>query len=236
MSNDRFFDDFDLSQTRPDFVVRGNDDYPLPGVAIDASPTLTASINVDWLPHIIGLLNALDQSDAWNGDSSTDWLRSEVNRMIALLSESESNLMSISVGMIIMSICNPGDGWLPCNGDSYSPDDYPALHAVLPDSLKVSSVEFITPDFVNTFPRGTNLYANVGLTGGEAEHTLTVDEMPAHTHGVVKIGTLSDNGVNRFKYAKAFSNGAIDTNSTGGGQAHNNIPPYCYVIFWIRAE
>ena len=122
-----------------------------------------------------------------------------------------------------------------------------------------------------------------GSTGGEAEHTLTLAESPAHTHtrGTMEIrGSLSyiasevadvkSDGSNFSNYPTSgalayinykFSHGAkLDvpatggrgagrdivftgskgwtgaTSSTGGGAAHNNMPPYATYYCWERTE
>lgn len=67
-----------------------------------------------------------------------------------------------------------------------------------------------------------------GETGGEEEHTLTIDEMPAHTHAGVNVtgGTASTRGTTNA--------GGRTTGSTGGGKPHNNMPPYLSVYIWER--
>lgn len=82
-----------------------------------------------------------------------------------------------------------------------------------------------------------------GATGGEASHTLTVGEMPTHTHGfngqnmVVTstspdgmISIVSSGGTNQMKYSANWA-----TASTGSDSAHNNMPPYLAVYAWKRA-
>ena len=76
----------------------------------------------------------------------------------------------------------------------------------------------------------------IGETGGEAEHTLTIEEMPAHSHGVPNVkSTGSDVGE---AYAESWGGGSssrdLFTTSVGGGQAHNNMPPYIKVSVWRR--
>lgn len=79
-------------------------------------------------------------------------------------------------------------------------------------------------------------YSN-GDTGGEATHTLTVNEMPNHTHNVnIGAALAAESGGfglnNGFPVAK--DNISRDTNSKGGGQPHNNMPPYLVVAIWKR--
>lgn len=88
-------------------------------------------------------------------------------------------------------------------------------------------------------------YTN-GSTGGEAAHTLTVDELPSHNH--VGLYESSNNGVLMWQSYNGGSDRIINgnthssdgttpdiyTGSTGGGKAHNNMPPYLVVYMWKR--
>lgn len=77
-------------------------------------------------------------------------------------------------------------------------------------------------------------YSN-GATGGEATHTLTIDEMPSHSHNVVERWSQANGGWASFRTgtSSVLTNGPI-TDATGGGQAHNNMPPYLVVYMWKR--
>lgn len=72
------------------------------------------------------------------------------------------------------------------------------------------------------------------ITGGEVEHTLTVDEMPSHTHTTrlntgVTMGNVS--GVHTFVHQSSAND---PTDATGGSQPHNNMPPYIATNIWKR--
>ena len=76
-------------------------------------------------------------------------------------------------------------------------------------------------------------YSN-GATGGEATHTLTVNEIPAHSHSL-KRGTDGNSWFGLTgKEPSADPPYAVSTSETGGGQAHNNMPPYLAVYVWKR--
>ena len=99
-----------------------------------------------------------------------------------------------------------------------------------------------------------------GGTGGEAEHTLSESEIPAHTHGSKSLSgyvqgvllddgaTITRSGIVTVSVSRARSwNGTTGTacyrvavdashahNSVGGDQPHNNMPPYLAVYIWKR--
>ena len=84
-------------------------------------------------------------------------------------------------------------------------------------------------------------YTN-GDTGGEATHTLTIDEMPSHIHNTFTWRSTGGDW-NAFNYLPDMNtsrdqNGSVAwdgyTSATGGSQAHNNMPPYLVVNIWKR--
>lgn len=84
-------------------------------------------------------------------------------------------------------------------------------------------------------------FGTIGATGGETTHTLTIDEIPSHNHVAIR-GNTSETasgsgwgGVDQFVRSSADSYyRAVDTSSTGGGGAHNNLQPYIVVYIWRR--
>lgn len=73
----------------------------------------------------------------------------------------------------------------------------------------------------------------IGQTGGSKTHTLTVNELPSHSHGSV-YSQHADGTKNAAWYTAAGSAIAYGAVATGGGAAHNNMPPYIQVSMWRR--
>lgn len=84
------------------------------------------------------------------------------------------------------------------------------------------------------FLLGAGTTYTAGDTGGEAEHTLTENEMPSHRHNLHDVGSTGT-GTSTYggvRLNQVFANNY--TNYVGGGQAHNNMPPYIVVYMWKR--
>lgn len=86
------------------------------------------------------------------------------------------------------------------------------------------------------YPVPTNTAA--GVQGGESSHTLTVAELPSHSHSR-RMAYGGSNGQNIPTYDKStnapYGYGTLeDTGVTGGNTAHNNMPPYMTMYAWYR--
>jgi len=156
----------------------------------------------------------------------------------ALVTDGNGNVSwqsAVPVGTIQMWVTDtPPAGWLICDGSSFDTNQYPALQTILNSSN--------VPDLRRRFPLGAQDIVNPGetprplsSTGGEEEVTLTIAQMPAHTHGIqYREGEEQGNGND---YSDLGDTGVNDsTQPTGGGEAHNNMPPYYALHFIIRAE
>ena len=85
----------------------------------------------------------------------------------------------------------------------------------------------------NAFLWAVDSSGTIGQTGGEKTHTLTIDEIPSHSHGSVYSGMVAGtkdtawlaSGGDKMNYGALYA---------GGGKAHNNMPPYIQVSVWRR--
>lgn len=91
------------------------------------------------------------------------------------------------------------------------------------------------------FLLGADTTYSAGSTGGEETHTLTINEMPSHSHGIRTnsvVGDMDwvpvDHKSNKRQDELNFNWEGTVISTTGGGQAHNNMPPYLAVFMWKR--
>lgn len=112
---------------------------------------------------------------------------------------------------------------------------YMSINNVNPSTLFGGTWEQIK----DTFLLSAGDTYTAGNTGGEATHTLTVNEIPSHRHPgltVTEQPANIGNGNSGIGLNYSGSNGGspLATAFAGGGQAHNNMPPYLVVYMWKR--
>ena len=75
-------------------------------------------------------------------------------------------------------------------------------------------------------------------TGGSKTHTLSVAELPAHSHTISGNISRSGHSYEHHQYNSRMPGENFDTNpsvsNTGSGNAHNNVQPYIVVYMWKR--
>ena len=133
------------------------------------------------------------------------------------------------VGGIIMWSGSPADipdGWALCDGRTSNGRTTPNLSG----------------KFIVGYSSSDSDYNPVGKTGGEKKHTLTVAEMPSHTHNMkFKSYDLAASWKDQRSFYSVnkgdeSQNDPKTTQSTGGGQSHENRPPYYALCFIMRVK
>lgn len=137
-------------------------------------------------------------------------------------------------------------GWALCNGQFLPINQNQALFALLGTTYGGNGqTTFALPDVRGRFPIHFGQGFNLGQAGGEIAHTLTISELPAHTHLPQANSNLASQGspANNFwsgtgAYA-ATPNTAMNAGGvlpTGGSQAHENRSPFLVLTFVIALQ
>lgn len=112
---------------------------------------------------------------------------------------------------------------------------------LIPDGWSICDGTNGTPDLRNRFIVGAGGAYGLAATGGADTVTLTSDQMPSHYHealggGIDDLNFTGGNVYNneRIPFTRSDGNaaGVEKTRNTGGGQAHENRPPY-YALYYI---
>lgn len=87
------------------------------------------------------------------------------------------------------------------------------------------------------FKAGDPDFGTGGQTGGEKTHTLTIPEMPSHTH-TQAVSANPTVGTEGSMGSDGPSDDAFvgETQITGASGAHNNLQPYVVVFMWLRTS
>ena len=137
-------------------------------------------------------------------------------------------------------------GWLICDGSEISRTTYSDLYDVIGTTYGDGNETdtFNLPNLKGKIPVGLNAndadFDDLGETGGEKTHTLTVNEIPAHSHQFMGVneGTTTEGEIGNYpaeihRDTRPNWPGNASWN-TGGGQAHNNLQPYIVLNYIIK--
>jgi microcystin-dependent protein len=149
----------------------------------------------------------------------------------------------------LMSFVFAPKGWALCNGQLLPINQNQALFSLLGTTFGGDGrVNFALPDLRGRVPIHVGGDHTLGEAGGEQAHTLTVAELPAHTH-VFNVsnarGTATSPG--GAVLAKAPANAyaapsplvamaAASSVSVGGSQAHLNMQPFLTLTWCIALQ
>lgn len=152
--------------------------------------------------------------------------------------------------------------WLICDGSAISRTTYADLFAIIGTKFGSGdgTTTFNLPNLSGKVPVGLdendNDFNTIGKIGGEKTHTLTIDEMPSHSHVGQIYSHNFDQGVtipSLKAYINSYSDGqgqmgfaqnplsdseisqTADTLKTGSSQSHNNLQPYEVTNYIIKA-
>jgi len=142
-------------------------------------------------------------------------------------------------------------GWALCNGQLLPINQNQALFALLGTTYGGNgTTNFALPDLQARVPLHASAAHVLGQSGGEAQHTLTVAEMPGHTHAPAARAQNGDNpspagrawGLRPADETYASASSTLVAMSpqaiaqTGGGQPHENRPPFLVLNFVIALQ
>ena len=139
------------------------------------------------------------------------------------------------------------ENWLLCNGQAVSRIDYAELFNILGTKYGSGdgSTTFNLPNLQGKVAVGKDEndtdFDELGKTGGEKEHKLTVEEMPRHTHTYARHHFWNGEQVD---LADVLGEGTVvkgsginvPTSWVGENQPHNIMQPYVTCNFIIKAK
>lgn len=205
---------------------------------------ITIPTHVDLERFIWGALFSISFWTSWveEGSLSVEDTIQLVKQV--LLSRKEFNLIGAIVPFYTEELPNLT---LLCDGSVYNKVDYPLLWEVLPAAAK-DATTFTVPDLREKFLLGASEDYPVSQEGGEFAVTLTEAEMPSHTHtntphshsesvAFASVNEISPGVPTPSAVPAAGFTGlqSVAIDSTGGGEAHENMPPYYAIRFYIVA-
>jgi microcystin-dependent protein len=152
--------------------------------------------------------------------------------------------------VLIVSFNFAPRGWVSCNGQILPINQNQALFSLLGTTYGGDGrTTFALPDLRGRVPIGSSDVFPLGLTGGEEEVTLTIGQMPAHSHpllGQSALGTSANptGGVwaaqSRLQvYSSASPDsvmGGASISPSGGGAPHDNRSPYLAINYIIALQ
>ncbi|MET3029437.1 tail fiber protein [Flavobacterium sp. UW10123] len=143
--------------------------------------------------------------------------------------------------------------WMFCEGQILSISEYEPLFQLIGTTYGGDGQStFALPDLRGRVPihsgtSSSNISYALGVTGGVEDITLTINQIPAHTHSLIATTDLADtaspsnalfstNPPGSKMYSSAAPTAALSATSitaTGGSQPHTNFQPYLCVSFII---
>lgn len=201
----------------------------------------------DWFRvAFMGAIREMTVQNNWfvEGDSTADFARDKSVEMINSIVFSGDNPLPIwktPIGTVsIFGGETAPTGWLMCFGQSLLRADYADLFAVIGVNFgSDDSTHFTLPDTRERSVVGVNDYFasayHLNYKAGSEFVTLDISQIPAHTHTTNIQSAAGSAGTNRAQATRAVSGAAYNSGSEGGGDAHENRPPFITLNMMIYA-
>lgn len=194
----------------------------------------TIKLPVSLLTHVGGALGMLSEDGNWF----------EVGDPVADIIKLVTDMIDYWYTQDMIGVVLPFAGTIPAgyallDGSTLDADLYPELAAVVPASwLAPITGDINLPDMTARSIVGAGTSYDLGDVGGSETHTLTIDEIPSHSHSYIPPVINVDVEAPGIPDPVAAGLGpSTSTGSAGNGQGHNNMPPYLimnYAIFTGR--
>lgn len=203
----------------------------------DNTPSLSLLISERTQQLLLAIMQDIQPRYKWlDVDNSTwDTIDEQIADTITEILEIIPPVTDMTpVGSIVFFISyalNCPDKWQIASGQILSGDDYPELYDIIPEEFRNGDGTFDIPDLRSKFLYGAGVDENVGDTGGEANVTLTIAQIPSHSHTIAKGAAVASQN-SRATQANNTALADQNTGLAGGGESHNNLPPYIRG-FWI---
>ncbi len=149
----------------------------------------------------------------------------------------------------MMSFSFAPRGWALCNGQLLPINQNQALFSLLGTTFGGDGrVNFALPDLRGRVPIHVGSSHTLGERGGEQAHTLSIAELPTHTHvlnGTTNTGNIPvpTNNILADSPSQLYAAPANLTSlnpgsvvNTGGSQAHLNMQPFLTISFCIALQ
>lgn len=148
----------------------------------------------------------------------------------------------------IMSFGFAPKGWALCNGQLLPINQNQGLFSLLGTTFGGDGrVNFALPDLRSRVPIHVGSAHTLGERGGEQAHTLSIAELPTHTHvlsaspsnasAAPAVGNVLAAANNVYNTPVSLTSlGATSIANVGGSQAHLNMQPFLTLNFSIALQ
>jgi len=188
------------------------------------------SVDSALLPHFGDALGNLADSWRWVevGDSVGDVVQACANAVASWYAP-------MNIGQVSYFLMSLPDGWLAADGSTYDGDAYPELFDALDSQFKDEGQnEFTLPNLGGLFLLANGGGFVLGDTGGADGVSLSIAELPSHDHTYVQpIANVDLEAPGVPDILAAGVGPGTTTGLTGGGEEHDNMPPYIVLIVGV---